>query len=632
VRRSLAARVVALALLASPSLFVSRAALAQTNLSTEFSAQRVEVNEPFTVQVTLMSSDSGNVTSAKLPVPAGIQVRGPNTQTRSQITIANGQMVRQNGVTLSWTLVAEKPGTYRIGPPSVEFAGQALKGNARNVEVVPEGTGGPRRGRPDPFDPFGMFPNMPGFPSFPGFGRAFPFPDLDDNEPVLPAVPPDFQIGSALDPLAFLVAKATPRKVVVGQAVSLKILAYGSRGLYQPVNPTEPSRDGFLSFDVEPDPQGVQMQLGGQTFIAQKVRDLVLFPLKSGTLRIGSMRFGFKGRGYPPSPGALGLMRESAPIDITVVEPPMQGRPAGYRVGDVGQYKLEATVDPKSVKQGEAVSVIATLEGTGNVPAKLDVPQQNGVDWMDPTQIEKLEARDGNVHGSRTFTFVVRIDKAGSVDLGELTLPYYDPERGTYEVARARLGTVEVAAAPGHAAPAANAPTDRFKDLIQPPKALGPAPEKTHYWSDTPGFFGLLAAGPLSVLALSGVTRLGQNLLHKRRVRGATPARRAAIELEAARRFAQGNDSSAACAALERALHLAVEATTALKSRGVLRSELTNELRARKVPDDLARDVVVLLETLENARFVASAEREPDNALIEKTERIVRELERSSRG
>ncbi|MFZ5892240.1 MAG: BatD family protein [Myxococcota bacterium] len=630
---SLAARALVVALSASSPLFFTRPLLADTNLSTDFSAQRVEVNEPFSVQVTLMSTDSGTITSAKLPVPAGLKSQGPSTQTRSQVTIANGQMVRQTGVTLTWTLVAEKPGTYRIGPPSLEFAGQTFKGNARSVEVVPEGAGGGRGRRPDPFDPFGMFQGMPGFPGFPGMGRGFPFPDFDDvGQPQLPPVPPDLQTDRAPDPIAFLTAKTNSKRVVVGQTLSLKLAAYGSRGDYGAVGLTEPSREGFLSFDVDTDPQVAQVPIGGQVFIGKKLRDLVLVPIRTGTLRIGSMKFGFKGKGYPPSPGALGLMRESPPLDIVVVEPPLKGRPPGYRLGDVGQYRLSATVDPKRVKQGEAVSVIATLEGTGNVPAKLNVPQQNGVDWMDPTIIQKLEARDASVHGSRTFTFVVRLDKAGSVDLGELSLPFYDPERGAYDVARALLGTVDVEAQANQAPVVANAVVDRLKDLIQPPTTLGPAPSKRRYLADTPSFFGLLAVGPLAVLALSGATRLGQVLLHRSRVRQATPARRAALELEAARKLALSGDHRGTCAALDRALHLAIEATTGLKSRGVLRSELARELSARKVPAELAKDVVALLETMENARFVAESEHEPTHALIERSERAIRELERSSRG
>ena len=49
------------------------------------------------------------------------------------------------------------------------------------------------------------------------------------------------------------------------------------------------------------------------------------------------------------------------------------------------------------------------------------------------------------------------------------------------------------------------------------------------------------------------------------------------------------------------------------------------------MPKELASEVVALLETMENARFVQGTH-EPTNALIEKTERAIRELERSSRG
>ena len=38
--------------------------------------------------------------------------------------------------------------------------------------------------------------------------------------------------------------------------------------------------------------------------------------------------------------------------------------------------------------------------------------------------------------GTRTFSYVVRVHKPGSIDLGEVRLPYYDPDRKTYEIAQ----------------------------------------------------------------------------------------------------------------------------------------------------------------------------------------------------
>src|SRR5208283_4870300 len=46
--------------------------------------------------------------------------------------------------------------------------------------------------------------------------------------------------------------------------------------------------------------------------------------------------------------------------------------------------------------------------------------------------------------GKRTIDYVVRMRRPGAVDLGELTLPFWDPDQRKYGVARASLGVVRV--------------------------------------------------------------------------------------------------------------------------------------------------------------------------------------------
>src|SRR5690606_25369981 len=123
------------------------------------------------------------------------------------------------------------------------------------------------------------------------------------------------------------------------------------------------------------------------------------------------------------------LLRESQPLEVVVVEPPLDGRPAGYRLGDVGRYTLSATVEPKRVRQCDAVSVVAKLEGSGNLPPTLVLPRQRGVEWLEPSTTESIDTDHGVLRGQRTFSYVVKLDRPGKVDLGELTLPYYDPDR-----------------------------------------------------------------------------------------------------------------------------------------------------------------------------------------------------------
>ncbi len=624
--------------LAFSGSLLPRPALAQVQVQTQISGRRVEVGEPFTIQLSLMSDSDVQPENAKLPVPPNVQARGPQLSTQQRVSITNGRMERQIGVTLSWTVVASKPGVYRIGPPSADVDGHKQVGQPATVEVVPEGQGSPRgRGSPFGIDPFGGLGGR-GFPGFPGFPPGFPFGNdfEEEEEPRVPAAPPEYQLERAPDPIAFLNARATPRKVVLGQAVSFKVYAYGGRGAYDAMPSTEASRDGFLAYDV--DLTGtvrlVPVPIGETTWFAAKIREQVLFPIRTGTLRIGSMRFGFRGRAYPATRGALALMRESQPLDIVVVEPPLAGRPSGYRLGDVGHYSLKVSVDPAKVRQGEAVSVIAKLEGEGNVPAKLNIPQQNGVEWLEPSIIEKLEAQSGRVRGSRTFTYVVRLDKSGSVDLGELTLPYYDPDARRYEIARAALGRVEVTPDPAGAAAAANAKNevaDRLKDLLTPRTELGPAAKPRLELSDRPGFLAAALLPPLAVLMSTGLLRAGRRWQKAWAARHDTPERRALRELELARAAAQSADVAATGGAVERAVHHAIEGSTGLKGRGLLRSELGDALIEQGVTAATAQETVQVLQLAETIRFVQGEAGAQLAELVKRGESVVQALKRKGR-
>ena len=90
------------------------------------------------------------------------------------------------------------------------------------------------------------------------------------------------------------------------------------------------------------------------------------------------------------------------------------------------------------------------------------MPERTGVEWLEPEKKESIEPQAGLVGGWRTFGYVVRVKESGSIDLGEVTLPFWDPSAKTYQVARAVLGTVA-----GHADAAAVDPAT--KQLLDPP-------------------------------------------------------------------------------------------------------------------------------------------------------------------
>jgi hypothetical protein len=603
----------ALTALAATAVLAASPLAHALEVSTQVSTQRVGVGESFYVQLTVMADgDLGALSDARLALPPGMTATGPSASPRNSVFIMNGQTTRRSGATLSWTVTATKVGTFRLGPPSVAVGAERAQGRPVQVEVVAGGTsGGPARSRRggDPFDfldPFGRGSSL--FP--PGFNLRSPFDDDEPEQPDKPeepSYPDEFRVDKLPDPLAFLRTTLTPTQVVVGQQVTLRAYAYGGRGGFNLENPTEPSHADFLA--IETGPENVHPYLvpvGGTRFVAVKIRELPLFPLHAGTLRAGNTKAAFVGRGYPASPGSQGLQRESNWAEVTVVEPPLRGRPPGYKIGDVGEYQLSATVEPRQILAGESIAVVATLAGIGNVPFKVQTPEVRGVEWMEPSLTEKMETPNGVVQGSRTFSYVVRLNDVGNVELGELTLPFYNPKRRQYEIARAQLGAIEVKPNPNAKVsrdePKAN---DRLAGVLRPRTALGAGPRWQKPLTDRSGFWASLLLAPFGVVLAGGLLSVTTRARAKMRERGSSLEAQLAAALHDAKKLAT-SDTPASVAAVERAVFLSIELKLGLKARAILKTELARTLVQRGVSEARARSVSQILEECDTLRFVGA--------------------------
>lgn len=570
---------------------------AEVGLQTRVSTQRPEVGESFTLQLTALSDGDELPSSPSLAPVAGFSINGPSITSQQQVSIAGGRITHRRGITATWTLVPSRVGRAALGPPSVVVGGRRVTGDRVNVEVVPAGQGGRKPG--GAFDPFAPFP-MPGLPRLPGL------PQIDDLEiPELENVPPfpeELRTERALDPYAFLRAVATPTRVVVGEQVTLEIFAYGRYGPFREASTSEPSRPDFLAHTLIENSYGERahrVPIDGQLWLAQKVREVALFPIRAGTLVIGPMRMGFEGRGYP-SAGGKGLQRESEPLQIVVTEPPIAGRPAGYAIGDVGQFSLTASVEPREVVAGDAIGVIATLDGTGNLPSKLKLPTRHGVEWLEPTLVDNIEVRGSSLGGTRKFTYVVHMNEPGRIDLGELTLPFWDPSRGAYRVARAPLGSIDVKPNPKGNPEPKTKETDRLAGLLAPRKELGAPPAAQRHWADSPWYWLLLMLGP-AIIVIGTASARGGRKLRERLARARESASTvAARELGEAKR---APDLGAIAGHVERALIAAIESKTGLRARGILREKLPGELEGAGIAPEVASELAALLDACDEIRF-----------------------------
>lgn len=583
-------------------LTLTRVARAELRLHTDVSPRQVEIGDQFTTRLSIQSDSPERLSDPQLKVPDGVHVFGQ-------------QVSQGSSVSITWMLRADRAGKFKIGPASVLGSKGRVSDKPVTVEIVPQGTL-PNKRPPSlsgqPVDPFSMLRGFggPGFPNFPNFPGFPDFPD-EPEAPQLPALPEDYRVDHAADPIAFLRATATPRKVVVGEQVTLSGYAYAGRGDFGAAFFAEPSRDDFLAVSMGDDDGSpkIPFDMDGRRWLVSKIASYALFPLKAGRLQIGSMSIGFSGPGYSSAP--QGLLRKSAPLQIEVVEPPLQGRPPGYRLGDVGRYTLSAQVQPREVAVGGSISVVAKLEGTGNLPFTLLVPERDGVHFLEPQLVEQIAPRRGVVQGFRTFTYVVELTRPGDIDLGEISLPYYDPKARAYGVARAALGRVKVTGSAKAAAAASQAggskPGPSLKGLLSPPAQMSnSAPVATSYLPSRSGYWLLLFGLPLSAFAGFGLADLVKLL--RRRVSERRGSLASALDQAlAALAAAQHTDAATLAGAAERALFLALEKASGLKARGVLKADLASALAEAGLDRELAAQAAGLLARCDELRFAGEA-------------------------
>ncbi|HQY62782.1 MAG TPA: BatD family protein, partial [Polyangiaceae bacterium] len=537
-------------------------------------AHVVEVGQTVTMRLE-GAGTSGEVTAVEPGPTPGFRVAGRSVMPTRMVSIVNGVRNERSGVSASFTLLAERVGVYSLGPATATFGGRVRRSERVEVKVVPRGQG-PRRSQQNQ-DPFAQFFG-------PGGGLLEP---LTPREPE-PTLDPKLALPRSRGPVAFLHATVDKTRAFVGEQVTFAVYLYIEATGREPQigDVHEAPAAAFQKrtlLESENDAKHVGLaRVGEQIYEVKLVRRAALFPLKPGVLPVGTMSLRvFRNEGLRGRPESI---RESEPLDITVVEPPSAGRPPGTAAGDVGEFTLRAEVAPREVPRGGAVAVTLTLVGRGNFPNKLALPTIKGGEWLDPEVSEMLGA-DAELRfgGSRTFKYILRLREAGVVPLGEVTFPHYWPEQRRYATARVALGDITVTP-DGKVAPVDDAKENLLPNLPGPRGSLeGVARSATPPLGDRAEAWWLVLAAPLAFGAAIGGQRLTSRVRAARQGRATSPAAELDRRVAEAQRALASRDWDAAL----RAALSVLEQGAAVKLGVPLRGRSASEKRADMTDADL---------------------------------------------
>jgi hypothetical protein len=589
-----------------------RSAQAQSGpqVQAQVDADTVGVGDALRLRLTAQSSQ-GMPDDPKIGPTPGFIVRGQSgtSPTQTHLNI-NGVQSDHYGLTVEWTLQAQRTGTFSLGPATIDIGGVRYSSRAVSVRVVPAGQA-PQRPPPmqqpqspfsfSPFDPWkGMFPGMNLNP----FGQQ-PVPEREVT------LDPKLALDAPRGDHAFLHATVDKTSAVVGEQVLFSVYVYFDIASGEPegTDVHEPNAAEFVRHSLRKDDQELEhvgfASIGGRVWDVKLLRRWALFPLHSGDLEIEPMNMTVL------RPRTVATKRASETLRVHVTEPPVAGRPPGYALGDVGRFALSAQVTPREVDQGGAVGVHVEISGTGNVPSSIATPARSDVEWLVPEMHDELGPVGRDVFGGkRTFDFVVRVHRAGDVDLGELALPFWDPDQRKYQVERAALGVVR---ARPSAAAAGSSSRDSLRDEALPglppvrDALQGARPLQAH-WDDSPVFW---LAGVLGWPLAFGLAVTGRAAA--RRAHDAWRARRISPGTELRERVAAANaacglgDARIADAAIARALEAATVAHAGVSVRGAIGTEVVDRLERAGVRHEAAERLADLLRECEAARFAPQA-------------------------
>jgi hypothetical protein len=390
---------------------------------------QVAVGQNFTFTFAL-NQRAQQITSTQFP---GFEtLSGPNQSSSTSMTIVNGQTTQSATYSYSFTLRAQKEGSFTI--PAVTFIvdGNQVKSNSVQIKVVAGQQAGTPQQQQQQSQGQRTQQNQP----------------FDKNEVFVRAS------ASKTNPYQGEQVIVT-HKLYVGQSVN---------GGYRLNNATMPTQSGVWSYtlgDPNVENKPTVEVLNGKRYNVHEIRKTAVFPQRTGEVTITPMELDFnagvvsqQNTGDPFFDRFFGgrqnvqnynLDIKSNTVQLNVKPLPQNNKPEDFN-GLVGQFTLTSSLSRTELKANDATNLSVSISGTGNLQHidPLNIIFPSDFDVTEPRVTDNINTKGNSVSGSRIFEYVIIPRNEGTFTIPKATFSFFNPQTNSYKTLTTQEFTLQI--------------------------------------------------------------------------------------------------------------------------------------------------------------------------------------------
>ncbi len=546
---------------------------------------------------------------------------GPSTSRSSSYSIVNGKTTSSSSTTFTYTVTAEKAGSYHIPAATAMVGGKSYKSSSPSITILPAGSSsrGGQQGQSQ------------------GQVHSGQQADRMHTQNV-----GDKITGKDL----FIAVTASKRRVYEQEAV---LLTYK---LYTLVNVSSlegkmPELDGFhvQELNRQRQPELKMEHYNGKNYGTVVWSQYVVFPQQTGTLTIPEIKYEAtvmqQNRSADPFDiffGGGSVMQEVrktviAPAVTLQVDALPSPKPENFS-GAVGKFSVSTDLTPKSLKANDATTLRLTVSGTGNMKL-IKAPQ---VEWpkdfesYDPKTEENTSIGASGSSGKIIYDFIAVPRHQGTFEVPGVEFCYFDPDAREYRTLHGEAYSIDVAKGKGGSTSSAALSKEEIQLLNSdihyintsaPTFQTGSSAlfASKRYWT-----IYALALAAFAALVAVFRRRIALNAdVARRRTRGANKV--ANRRLRQARKLLQQNNPAAFYDEAMRALWGFVGDKLNIPTAELTKDNVAAQLKQRGVSDELLDQLIRTLDDCEFARYAPGDPTENMEKIYDSAAQVISQLQ-----